>query len=409
MSINKNVIKFIDSNWDKCIRENRTDIDDLIGLPYPYSVPNTGCFDEMYYWDTYFTNVGLILSGRAMQAKFNVDNMLYLVNRFGFIPNGTRTRYLSNTQPPFLSEMVMDIYTYYKDKSWLMGAYPALKKEYDFWITNRICPSGLNIYSGNELTECRIETFSTIYNIRTGYEFKEEERKDIAHHCLAVCESGWDMTPRFEEDAYNYAPVDLNSLMYGYEMNMAYFASELGENSTYWEEKAKSRKHLMLKYMTSPEGILLDYNFKQNKLSKTFSMASVYPLFTGMADDEYAKIISNNISRIKGDFGVFACEKSESNGIYQWDYPNGWPCLQFIAIKGFDNYGYTELASEIAKGYVNVIERNFETTQNLWEKYNMCDGNIDTLDEHGGENRLPEMMGWTAGAYLYAKHFINEL
>ena len=102
--------EFILDNWDKVIRENKEDKDTLIGLPYPYTVPCiSGMFQEMYYWDTYFTNVGLILSGRIDQAKNNVDNMSYLISRYGFMPNGNRTRYLNNSQPPFLSMMVMEI------------------------------------------------------------------------------------------------------------------------------------------------------------------------------------------------------------------------------------------------------------------------------------------------------------
>ena len=99
-----NVREYIGSNWDNTTRFFTEDNDTLIGLPYPYTVPCIeGKFQEMYYWDVYFTNVGLIKSGRLSQAKNNVDNMCYLINKFGFVPNGNRTYYLSRSQPPFLS------------------------------------------------------------------------------------------------------------------------------------------------------------------------------------------------------------------------------------------------------------------------------------------------------------------
>ena len=106
-----NVREYIGSNWDNTTRFFTEDNDTLIGLPYPYTVPCCeGTFQEMYYWDVYFTNVGLIKSGRLSQAKNNADNMCYLINKFGFMPNGNRTYYLSRSQPPFLSQMVRCIY-----------------------------------------------------------------------------------------------------------------------------------------------------------------------------------------------------------------------------------------------------------------------------------------------------------
>ncbi|MBO5059318.1 MAG: alpha,alpha-trehalase [Clostridia bacterium] len=407
--MNDKLVDFINGNWDSCIKQNKLDNGTLIGLPYPYSVPNIGCFDEMYYWDTYFTNIGLILSGRVMQAKYNVDNMLYLVNRIGFMPNGNRTYYLHNTQPPFLSEMVKAVYEYFKDKVWLSSAYMILEKEYEFWMNNRISPIGLNIYQGNVMNDETVNFYAKIYEERTGYKYNDENKKSIARHSITTAESGWDMTPRWGEDAYNFAPVDLNSLMYGFEKNMEYFCGELGNDSDCWALKADKRKKLMIKYMTSSEGLLLDYNYKKERLSDILTMASVYPLFTNMADREYTEVIIDNLSRIKGNYGMFACEKSESKNIFQWDYPNGWPPHQLIAIKGFDNYGYTDIATELAKSYVEVVQKNFELTGNLWEKYNMIDGSVNTRQELNAQDELPEMMGWTAGVYLYAKHYIDKI
>ena len=115
-------------------------------MPYPYIVPSVGHFDEMYYWDTYFTNKGLELCGRMQQVKNNTDDMLYLVKKYGFMPNGNRTYYLLQSQPPFLSGMVRDVYDYYKDTVWLSSAYDVLKIEYNFWMSKRITPIGLNCY-----------------------------------------------------------------------------------------------------------------------------------------------------------------------------------------------------------------------------------------------------------------------
>ena len=127
---------FISESWDSTIHYNPADTGTLIGLPYPYTVPGVGdTFPEMYYWDTFFTNEGLVLDGRLEQAKNNTDDMLYLVGRFGMMPNGNRTWYLDRSQPPYLSMMVSRVYEYTEDREWLAHAYDVLKKEYGFWMT----------------------------------------------------------------------------------------------------------------------------------------------------------------------------------------------------------------------------------------------------------------------------------
>ena len=263
----KNTVEnYISEHWDKCVKYNPQDEGTLIGMPYPYTVPSVGYFDEIYYWDTYFTDVGLIISGKSLLAKNNVDDMLYLVDKYGFMPNGNRTYYLKNSQPPFLSEMVKDIYDVFCDKLWLGGAYRALKKEYDFWINERMSPIGLNVYGGTLKSEEDIKIFANAFRERTKCTPQKSE-KDMAKHSILCCESGWDMNPRWGYEGYEYAPIDLNSLMYLFEKNMSYFSKilETGECNV-WEERARKRKNLMLGLMTDEHGILTDYNFVRKNI-----------------------------------------------------------------------------------------------------------------------------------------------
>lgn len=117
-------------------------------MPCSYTVPAVGYYDEIYYFDTYFTNLGLALLNRWDLVKSNTDNMLYLVDKYGFMPNGNRTFFLGNSHPPFLSEIVRQVYEHYHDLAWLRGAYSVLCREYEFWQTKRITPIGLNQYAG---------------------------------------------------------------------------------------------------------------------------------------------------------------------------------------------------------------------------------------------------------------------
>lgn len=401
--MSKKINDFISNNWDSCIKANREDVDTLLGLPYPYTVPAVGHFDEMYYWDTYFTNVGLIISDRAQQAKFNVDNMLYLVNKYGFMPNGNRTFYLTRSQPPFLSLMVRDVYEYYKDPVWLKSSYEILIKEYEFWMSRRNTPIGLNQYACESTDKNLLESFAGGFRGRTGVK-TDEDVYDLGRHCMINCESGWDINPRWGYRGYEYAHLDLNCLMYAFEENMSYFCKELGINEKEWEAKANDRKAKMEKYMLNENNIFLDYDFKNDKLSDVFSAASIYPLFVKLADKEQAKALVDNLAPINAQYGILTCENKNNVERYQWDYPNGWACLQYVAIKGFQNYGYNDLAKEIATKYVKLVDKVFEDNNNLWEKYNVVDGSINVSNEYD----MPAMMGWTAGAYLYASKLIEE-
>lgn len=398
------VREYISSNWDSCIKENPNSEGNLIGLPYPYTVPAVGHFDEMYYWDTYFTNKGLEIEGRHEQAKFNTDNMFYLIDKYGFMPNGNRTYYLSRSQPPFLSIMARDVYNHSQDKEWLEHAYSSLYKEYKFWTEKRGSDTGLNHYDFDSTNPDEHHWLKNDFINRVGLT-PDLPSEDIARHFIATAESGWDVCPRFNFDAYNFAPVDLNSLLYMLEDNMAFFANELSNGeSEKWAKRAADRKAKMIELMENEDGILLDYNLVTGKLSPVFSAASFYPMFAGLADQKHAKAIVDNLYKLEAEFGLLTCEKTDIPGQYQWGYPNGWACLQYIAIIGLDKYGYKEEAKRLAQKYVSLVEKVFDETDNIWEKYNVVEGNINVSNEY----KMPAMMGWSAGTYLAAAEYLNK-
>ncbi len=400
--------QFVSENFDACVHTNTEDNGTLIGMPYPYTVPCvSGKFQEMYYWDTYFTNVGLILCGKAEQAKNNIDNMLYMVNRFGFMPNGNRTYYLKSSQPPFLSIMVKDIYDVTGDKQWLKSAIQALIKEYEFWSLRRSTPIGLNRYGynpempGNEGMENQLAA-------RIGIEPPIATTQERVEHFVATCESGWDMTPRCEFEFFNYAQICLNSLLFAMEKNIAFFLGELGQSGEEWEQKSQERKALINKYMWSEQaGMFLDYNFKKDRLSPVKSAASLYPLFVGLATKEQAKKTAENLlPLLETDFGLLTCAKHSVSGTYQWDFPQGWAPLHHIAVKGLRDYGFISESKRIAQKYVATVERNFKQTGKLWEKYNVAEGTIHINPENG--SKMPPMLGWSAGVYLYTEKILNN-
>lgn len=403
--------KHIDENLPATVRRNTENSGTLIGLPKPYNVPCVGgSFQEMYYWDTYFLNRGLIIKGLVEQAKNNVENMFFLVNTYGFMPNGNRTYYLKNSQPPFLSMMVDDIFGATKDKEWLKTAYAVLLKEYDFWMTKRITPIGLNQYTGTpEIAEEQRMFEGFLRRIGARPEGISDEQ--LSRHYGAVCESGWDVTPRFEFRIEDFCEVELNALLFAFEKNMSKFSEILktGEEKK-WEQRAENRRALMEKYMLK-DGIFYDYDLKNNALSDKFTCASYFVATVRMASPEQAKALKDNLYRLETEFGILTTEKAydKDKYRYQWQYPNGWAPLHNIVYRALLNYGYTEDAKRVAGKYRSLVERNFEKTGNLWEKYNVFTGGTDVEAEKTNSGKdMPAMMGWTAGVYIEALKIIAE-
>lgn len=395
------VTEYIYENLDETIRRNTEDEDTLLGLPYPYTVP---CIDEMflemYYWDTYFTNVGLIADGNLELAKNNIDDMLYLVNKYGFMPNGSRTYYLDRSQPPFLYLGVKDIYEKTGDKKWLLYAYKTLCKEYDFWQTKRKFSNGLNFYGNHSIGEVQISQAYSRFLERTKSEKTDDLSliSEIAHTYKSFVESGWDCNSRFEYDGQFYIPVELNSLLYGFEISMAEYCEILSlSDKQLWEDRANARKNLMKEYLYDENRkAYVDFNIKKNRFSPVLSAASLYPYFVDLCDsgDDFKRLFSQLIL----PYGVSSSVKENTKG-YQWDYPNIWPPVQYIAYVAAKKYGFDDLAETVKKTYINLIEESFEKTENLWEKYDGISGLVANQDYNA-----PKMLGWTAGVYLFFKN-----
>lgn len=404
------VQEYIQENMPRTVRQNIKDEDTLIGLPYPYTVPCAEHhFNEMYYWDTYFTNKALFLFGAAEQAKYNIRNMLYLIERYGFMPNGNRTYYLNHSQPPYAALMVDDVYKATGDLTFLKSAFVTLKKEYEFWMTRRVCENGLNCYGNEEPHEAQGDKNSeNFYNgcvaERVGKD-KSRDPKEAGRHYFAECESGWDFSPRFNGYCMDCNSVDLNSNLYLYEKRFAEYEVLLGEgDGKAWESKAKSRAEKMNELLwDSAAGVYKDYNYKTGKHSSIISAASFQPYFAGVAGEKQKDGLLKLLQKLEGDWGIFATEKADKK--YQWAHPNVWAPCQYVAVEALRRYGYDTESARIAKKYTALIEKNFVTYGKLFEKYNGLTGDIDAVSEYG----TPEMLGWTAGVYIAFYELLRKI
>ncbi|MFB2121632.1 trehalase family glycosidase [Parapedobacter sp. 2B3] len=397
---------YISENWGSTVMQATNVRDDLIPLPHPYSVPTVEgetAFKAMFYWDTYFTNLGLLRDGQEVQAKNNVDNIIYLVDTYGKMPNASTKAMLNRSQPPYLSMMIADVFEYGKDTVWLREAVQTLEKEYRFWMTNRVTPNGLNRYSSSATSSEKIG-MAKLWASRSGDERmlqgkSEAEMVRMGGHVLAEAESGWDFTPRFDNRCEDFNPVDLNSNLYLYERNFARFYRALGAETTAaaWDKAASQRKALMERYcIDAATGLFADYDFVNQRHADVVSAALFSVLYSGLADQEQAAAIVRALGLLETPYGIKTCAEGPRSFTYQWDTPNGWPPLHYLAVKGLYDYGYLEEGRRIGNKYLNTVTENFRRTRHLWEKYNVDDGSVNTVNEY----EMPKFLGWTAGVFV---------
>ncbi|MBN2658974.1 MAG: hypothetical protein JXR86_18110 [Spirochaetales bacterium] len=396
----------IRKDWTDTVRYSNPADEERIPLSRPFTVPcKEGHFQELYYWDTYFTSVGLLHSGETAIAKNNLLNLLEEVALLGFVPNSNRKDMLNRSQPPFLIYLA-DIMVKNDEGGtvFLQEIYPLLEREYDFWINERTTFEGLQSY-GHKADVSSLCTFSAEVARRIGFDLHSPDLKG-AGHLLAEAESGWDFTPRFEGVCSDFLPVDLNSLLYGFETIMADFALRLGREGDpeIWAGRRSRRREKMAGYLWDGErGVFTDYNFRTGKKAGLMTAASLFPLWTGIASEQEAGETVKALKVLEFSCGIAATESGTFRN--QWAYPNGWPPLQYIAYRGLDRYGYRDDAERLAVKYINIVESLYERTGHLWEKYNVADPLYDVLDEY----KMPPMMGWTAGVYLDALQFTGRL
>ena len=404
-------VKYINNNWENLYRRTPEKTESsLIPLPNPFIVPG-GRFREVYYWDSYFTILGLERSGLSDVSDNMVENFLYLVNKYGFIPNSNRIYYLSRSQPPFFALMIEKTRKN-KNKEWLGRFYEGVVKEYWFWMKpgeHYINEIGLNRYYDSKDVK-RIEAFGDDNKnlVEIPDKFYQNER--------SICESGLDFSKKYSAGALNIIPVELNSLLYRYETLLSNWALKLGKQieSKEWAKRARVRKQNMFKYLYDKEsGIFQDYNFNKKIFTNYQNLTSIYPLWVRLLDKnnpEENKIAATTrefvLKNLEKPYGVILLESKKTitqnafikkdENEYQWDSPNGWAPLQLITIEGLKNYGFYTDSERITRKWIDLNTDVFEQEGKFFEKYNVISGNQNIKTCYPGQDGF----GWTNGVYL---------
>ena len=198
-------------------------------------------------------------------------------------------------------------------------------------------------------------------------------------------------------------PVDLNCLLYGMEEQMSEWFGRLNSpRAGEFANAAQQRKHLIMKYFwDETRGWFFDYSWREHKQTDVWSLAGLYPLYCGIADEGQVQRVTEHIKAKFLKLGGVVTTLNETG--QQWDSPNGWAPLQWITVQGLLKYNQATLAREIMRRFINLAEKVYKSSEKIMEKYNVCD--LD-MEAGGGEYPLQDGFGWTNGV---VKGFIKEL
>jgi alpha,alpha-trehalase len=440
----------------------------LLYLPHPYIVPG-GQFNEMYGWDSYFIILGLEADHRQSLAKGIVDNFLFEIEQYGGILNANRTYYLTRSQPPFLTSMIRAVYQdpdsfahtpegRAEKRAWLEHAYTLAQKDYSYWLRPEHAAGHTRLaryydYGSGPVPE--MSNADTYYQdvIRwvvghpspasAGYLIKAPEHPSSAEAARlkitscdirssqlcanawydgyrlsrsffigdrAMRESGFDPSFRFgpfSGATEDYAPVDLNCLLYRYERDMEHFALLLDKpgEAQRWNARAIARNSAIHYYLWQPsQGVFSDYDFVHHRPSNYAFIASLYPLWTGVATRDEAKQMVAKLNLFERPGGL---STSNYRSGLQWDDPYGWAPTNWIAIEGLEDTGFRDDALRIARHFSATIDAGFAANGTMVEKYNVVAGNAQ-VKVTAGYKINQAGFGWTNGVYLKLRQLLED-
>lgn len=413
---------FVLSQWDNQLSK----ADDL---PHIFIGPFTN-MSFIFYWDSYFTNVGLYIHKMETIAGGNTKNLLSVVEKNGFMGNAAVTSWgMNRSQPPYLSPMVRDFFekTGAKDTAFLKMAYPLLKREYHFWtdtsanaIEQHNTPvKGLQRFYHHATRNELLTMFEEIAKrFSLSEDISEEEKIRLTIPYIVEAATGMDFTGRFQNRAQEFIPVELNTLLYVYEKNFEWMAGLLNlSGEPDWTAKAAERKALMDKYCWDEKrGLYLDYDFVNKRRNKVAAVTTFQPLWAGMASEEQAARVVENMHLFEGEWGMATTEKTRETKAYQWGETSVWAPMQLLTVTGLKNYGYKKEAERIASKYLDLLAKNYispvpvdyvrkgkagkREEGYIYEKYR-TDGTINDL-----EYPANYMIGWTGGTAVFCYDFL---
>ena len=390
----------------------------LLPLPRPYVVPG-GRFREMYYWDSYFTMLGLREAGRTALVRDMVADFASLIDRYGHIPNGTRSYYLTRSQPPFFALMVQLLAQSEGEASQALAQFrPQLQREYAYWTADGAQPQpgtatrlAVRMPGGELLSrywddsdQPREESYrEDVETAKTSAQPPAEFYRNVR----AAAASGWDFSSRWFVPGQGLGsirttrlvPVDLNCLLLTLEQTLAQAARQAGDSAEAprYRRLAQRRAAAIRRYCwNASTGMYTDYDLNARQPTVARTLAAVFPLAFGVATPAQASQVAGHLQQEFLQPGGLLTTPVHSG--QQWDAPNAWAPLEYLAILGLNRYGHHSLADTVARRWQRLNVRGFVQTGKLLEKYNV--EATGSAAGGGGEYPLQDGFGWTNGVLL---------
>jgi alpha,alpha-trehalase len=442
----------------------RIDPAGLLYLQNKYVVPG-GRFNEMYGWDSYFIIRGLVRDNRIDLAQGMVENFFFEIEHYGAVLNANRTYYLTRSQPPFLTSMILAVHDAQKavgheNRAWLEKAYDYAVRDYRLWTRephlagstglaryydfgNGPAPESLKDEAGHYAQVAAY--FLAQPSLGQGY-LVQKKAGEISQplvgpiFALQVCEnattarpdcasagsvalsadyykgdramreSGYDISFRFGPfgaATHHYAPVCLNSLLYKSEKDLEQMSDMLGrkKDADEWRKRADDRKERVQKYLwDAKRGLFFDYDFENRAQSSYEYVTTFLPMWAGIATPEQARAIMQNLAVFEKPGGL-VMSTHETGG--QWDYPYAWAPDQLLADEGIRRYGFKDDADRVSYEFLSTVAENFRRDGTIREKYNAVTRSSETQVTAGYHMNIVGF-GWTNGVFLELLHELPQ-
>lgn len=402
-------LKYIDKYWDRVIKDPKQVVvgNGFLKLPHIYLTPNDKKFSYLFYWDSYFMFRGLLGRGYSDILKGVVDNYIYLIKKYGLIPNFNSHASTNRSQPPLFTSMIFDVYRETKGKKSFARRIEWAKWEYE------------NVW---------VDKDSHYNHSVEGFGLSKYGDRDVGYAHSSELESGWDFTSRFYNRCNEFLPIDLNCFLYKYETDFARAAKILGNEAEqkYWLKQAEKRKKEINKYMWNEDaGFFFDYDFVRGKQSKFYSLASFVPLWAGIATPTQALRMMMHLDKFETKNGLTITDSAslppelraeiehedyrhtlvESIKPKQWDYPNIWPPVEYLAVVGMLSYGMLDEAKRIMKKYLACQAKVFKKHGTFFEKINGVTGDITENYHYINQGGF----GWTNAIFYRYVQLLNYM
>ncbi len=430
----------------------------LLFLPNSYAVPG-GFFNEMYGWDSYFIIRGLLRDNRLELARGMVENFFFEIEHYGAVLNANRTYFLTRSQPPFLTSMIMAVHDAEKaaghdDRAWLSKAYGYAVRDYEMWTREPHLAgrTGLSRYydlGQGPVPEVTVQKDPYYYDVARQLATRPELKNgffttaaasntpsDWPRFSLYLCpqgsapgrncsplqtfgftedyykgdrsmrESGFDISFRFDPfgaATHHYAPVCLNALLFKSEQDLAALSRLLGrsQEAAHWSERAEARRNATNKYLWDAQaGMFFDYDTERSARSSYAYASTFYPLCAGMASDEQARAVAANLKRFERPGGLAMSD--QITGV-QWDLPYGWAPVQLLAVEGLRRYAFNQDADRVSAKFLSTVLENFGRDGTIREKYNVVTRSSEAKVTAGYQTNVIGF-GWTNGVFLELLH-----